>query len=118
RFVERDLAIAALPAETAVAGHDQAFGRDTLQSFANLASHIFRPVRLQRAMTYGADADLLLQIVLERLEQLQILLIAVFHLERPDIAAAPLQVNLDGIGVARVLHHPLHVWVSPAGVDP
>ena len=56
--------------------------------------------------------------LLERLEQLEILLVAVFHFERPDIAAAALQIDLDGIGVAGVFHHALHVRIAPTGVNP
>ena len=54
-FVERDLAIAALAAEPAVAGHDQALGRDVPQSLADFAGDVFGPVGLQHAMADGAD---------------------------------------------------------------
>ena len=94
-FVEGDLAVAALPAEAAVARNDQPLGRDVAQRLADLGGHVFRPVGLQDAMAHGADADLLLQIVLEGLEQLEILLVAVLHLQRPDVAAAALQIDLD-----------------------
>src|ERR1039458_8548522 len=116
--VEGDLAIAALPAEAAVARYDQAFGRNVSQRFADLARHIFGPVGLQGAMAHDPDADLLLQIVLEGLEQLDILLVAILHLQRPDIAAAALQIDFERVGVAGVLHHALHVRIAPAGVNP
>src|ERR1022692_2274874 len=70
------------------------------------------------AMADRADRDLLLEIVLEGLEQLDIPLVAILHLQGPHVAPAPLQVDLDGVGVAGVLHHTLHVGVAPAGVDP
>ena len=69
-------------------------------------------------MTYRADGNLLFEIVLERREQLEVFLLAVLHFERPHVAAAALQVNLDGVGVTGVLHHALHVGIAPAGVDP
>ena len=46
-------------------------------------------------MADGADADLLLQIVLEGLEELDVSLAAIFHLERPDVAFAALEIDLD-----------------------
>src|SRR5262249_24744557 len=99
-LVERDFPIASLPPETAVARHDEFLGRDERQRAANLGGDVLGPVRLQRAMADGADADLLLQIVSERRKQLEILATAILHLERPDIALATLEVQLDGIRVA------------------
>src|SRR4030095_5351848 len=83
RLVERDLAVAALPAESAVARNDQPFGRDVLQRISNLARDVLGPIGLQHAMADRTDADLLLQIVLERLEELEISLAAILHLESP-----------------------------------
>src|SRR6266478_621008 len=118
RFVEGDLAVAALTAKATVAGHNQALGGDVFERFANLGGHIFRPICLQSAMADGAQADLLLEIVLEGLKEFEILLISIFHLERPHVAPTSLQIDFDGLGVAGVLHHALHVGVAPAGVDP
>src|SRR5262249_2015394 len=79
-FVERDLAIAALAAEAAVARYHQAIGRDELECFPDLAGDVLGTVGLQDAMAYGADGDLLFQIMLERLKEVEIPLIAIFHL--------------------------------------
>ncbi|SRR5260370_6087242 len=54
-FVKRNLAVAALPRKAAIAGHDQALRRDKLQRFANLASHVLRPIGLQRTMADCSD---------------------------------------------------------------
>jgi len=56
--------------------------------------------------------------MLEWLKQFEILLVAIFHLKRPHVAPAPLQIYVNRLGVARVLHRALHVRVAPAGVDP
>src|SRR5580765_5946360 len=77
RFVERDLAVAALASEAAVARHDQPLRRDVLQRLPDLAGDVLRPIRLQRSVTDRADADLLLQIVLQWLEQLEVALVAI-----------------------------------------
>src|SRR5439155_14244631 len=104
RLVESDLAVRSLTPETAVARYDHAFGRDVLQRLTDLGGHLFRPLCLKGAVADGADADLLLEIVLEGLEQLEVLLVAVLHFERPHIAPASLEINLNGTRVARVLH--------------
>ena len=69
-------------------------------------------------MANDTDADFLFEIAFEGFEKLQIFLIAVFHFEGPDVAAATLEINFDGVGVAGVLHDALHVGIAPAGVNP
>src|SRR5262249_23749687 len=118
RLVERDLAIAPLPSEAAIARYNQAIRRDVLQRFANLARDVLGSIGLQFAMAYCADRDLLLQIVLEGLEEIEIALVAILHLERPDVAAAALEINLDRVGVAGIFHDALQVGVAPTRVNP
>ena len=56
--------------------------------------------------------------MLERLEQVEIPLVAVLHFERPEDAPAAFEVDLDGVGITGVVHHSLHIRIAPAGVDP
>src|ERR671924_795103 len=98
-FVEGDFAVAALAPETAVAGDDQTLGWDKLQRFANFPRYVLWRIGLQRAMAHGANGNFFLESVLERGKKLEVFLVAVFHLQRPHVAAAALQINLDGIGV-------------------
>ena len=65
-LVERDLAVAALTAEAAVARHDQLLGRDVLERGADGVGDLLGAVGLQRAVADGADADLLRQLALVR----------------------------------------------------
>ncbi len=69
-------------------------------------------------MADGADADFLFQIRSERSEQLEILLVAILHLDRPDVTLTALEVQLDRVRVAGVLHDALHIGIAPARVDP
>src|SRR6266496_3849062 len=117
-LVEGNLAVASLTSEPAVAGDDELFDGDVHQRMPDLVGDLLGPVGLQRAVADGTDADLLLQVVAKWREQFDVTLIAVLHLQRPDIAAASLEVNLDRVGVAGVLHDALHVRVAPARVDP
>jgi len=71
-LIERNLAIAALAPEFAIAVHNQAAGGDVLQRSADLTRDVFGPIGLQYAVADGADGDLLLEIVLEGPEQLQV----------------------------------------------
>src|ERR671924_108145 len=89
RLIERDLAVASLPAESAVARHNQPLGRNVLQRIADFTGNVLGPIRLQRSMADGTNADFLLQVVFQRFEALEILLVAILHLQRPDIALAP-----------------------------
>ena len=90
-LVERDLAVAPLPSEPAVARHDELLDRDVDQRLPDLAGDLLGAIGLQRAVADGADIDLLLQVVAERRKQLDVLLVPVFHLECPDIAPAPFE---------------------------
>jgi len=44
-------------------------------------------------MADDADADFFLQVVFVGREEFEILLVAVFHFERPDVAAATFEIN-------------------------
>ena len=67
-LVERDLAVAALPPEAAVAGNHQPLRRNVLQGISDGGGHVLRAVRLQVAVADGPDGDLFLA-VLEALEE-------------------------------------------------
>ena len=59
-LVEGDLAIAALPAEAAVARHDETLA-GWISAPRGSRRRVLRPIRLQRAVADGADGDLLLR---------------------------------------------------------
>src|ERR1019366_4972289 len=115
---KRDVPVAALPAKPAIARHDQLLRGDVLQAQPEGVCYIHRPFRLQRPVAYGADANLLLQLALERRKQLDLPHVPVLGLNGPHVAATLLQVKLEGLAVAVVVDHPLHVRVAPAGVNP
>ena len=71
-LVKGDLPGATLAAEAAIAGDDQPFRRDVLQSPADFSGHVLGAVGLERAMADRADGHLLLQVVLEGLEELDV----------------------------------------------
>ena len=52
-------------------------------------------IGLQLAMADNADADFFLQVVLVRREEFEVFLVAVFHFERPDVAAATFEINFE-----------------------
>src|SRR5579872_4072378 len=58
RLVKGDLAIAALTSEAAVVRDNQLFDRNIFQRLADFRRHVFGAVGLQRAVTYGADAEI------------------------------------------------------------
>ena len=89
-----------------------------LQRRADRRGDILGAIGLQRAVADGADAQLLRQLALVLAEQLDVGEVAVLGLDRPDVAAHFVEVELEGGLVAGVLHHPLHVRVAPAGVNP
>lgn len=68
--------------------------------------------------THDADANLFLKLIVERREQLDLPHAAIFHFQRPYVAAAGLEVELERFLVAIILSDALHVRVAPAGVDP
>ena len=85
---------------------------------ADRRGDILGPIGLQRPVADRADADFLRQLALELSEQLDVLEVAVLGLDRPDVAAELVQIELERRAVARVLHHPLHVGIAPARVNP
>ena len=115
---ERDVAVAALAAEAAVARDDQLLGRDVLERACGSRRRRPRAIDLQRPVADDADADLLRQPALHRPNSsMSLKLRSVIS----TVQTSPLQrvqVQIERRRVARVVDHPLHVGVAPARVDP
>src|SRR5690606_15533967 len=77
-LVEGDLAVAALPAESAVAPAAELVRVDVLERAADAVGDLVGAIGLERAVAHRADAEFLGQLALVRAEQLDVLEVPVF----------------------------------------
>src|SRR5581483_4143281 len=117
-FEKGNVAIATLASKTAVAGKDQLLGSDVFEREADRVGDFLGLLDLEAAMADDADANLFLELAFEGSEQFDFAEIAVFGFDGSDIAAAALEIKLEGFLVAVVFDDALHVGIAPAGVDP
>ena len=87
RLVERDQPVAALAAEAAVATRGSGSpGRSRCERAPPELGDLLRRLDLQRPVADDPDRDLLAQPVAVRREELELALVAVLQLDRPDVA--------------------------------